>query len=67
MRDAASKGRTTQGERNHNAVLTAQQVIDIRRIHGEGETAIKDIAAQFGITRGAVSQIVRKVAWKHLE
>lgn len=47
-----------------NPVLTAEQVEQIRWRRFRGET-IQGLAAEFGVSRQAVSQIVKGRVWKH--
>lgn len=52
-----------RGERNGMAKVNNQQVIEIRRRHDAGEPKAS-LAAEFGITRRAVSYIVNRVTFK---
>lgn len=67
-RDKESKGRGNQprGEHNHLHKLTEADVIEIRRLATERKLKYKDIGAKFGVTRGAISLVVRRVWWKHV-
>jgi hypothetical protein len=71
LADASRKGRLVgnhgmfQGERNHSAKLTEQDVREIRRRAAMGERQ-DDIAADFGITDGMVPQIHTRHAWRHV-
>ena len=51
------------GERNNNAKVTEQQVIQIRMI--EGKTLI-EIAQMFGVSKQLISLIRRNEIWKHV-
>lgn len=62
--DAAAKGRTTLGERDSQAKLTAADVAEIRRLAGaESHTRI---AARFGVSRRAVGHVVNRATWRHV-
>lgn len=64
MTDRNRKGRTQHGERHHHAKLTAADVLTIRSLYpGMSQTAI---AKQFGINQTIVSDIVRRIIWKHV-
>lgn len=70
LRDMCAKGRHTKagaaGEKNRNAKLTAEAVVEIRRMRAAGAT-YRAIAARFGITRVTASLVARGRAWKHVE
>ena len=52
------------GEKNGRAVLTEQQVREIRRLRGY-ETQ-RQIAESFGVSRSLVSMIQTRKKWRHL-
>ncbi|HEY8684216.1 MAG TPA: HNH endonuclease [Chloroflexota bacterium] len=58
-------GRTAHqnGEANHAAKLTAQQVQEIRMMRASGERLLS-IAAAFGVTFQAISKIARGDRWR---
>lgn len=63
-RDRDAKGRQARGERVHLAKLTAPDIPIIReRALAETHAAI---AVTYGVTREAISQIVRRQTWKHI-
>lgn len=55
----------TRGESHGNSKITNENVREIRRLAANG-TAHKVIAAQFSMTRGNISYIVRRSTWNHL-
>lgn len=63
-RDKQLKGRAGRliGVLHHKARLTED---DVRAIRGDGRTQMK-IAASYGIKQATVSQIKRRVSWKHI-
>lgn len=63
--DKAKNGRAAKGEGNNKAKLTADDVMEIRRLAGIGIFHRK-IALQFGISRPAISYIVRRDTWRHI-
>lgn len=64
--DAARKGRTAIGVRNGSARLTPDAVRKIRALKRDGQTDVR-VAEEFGISRGLVSQIYRRLIWKSVE
>lgn len=68
MRDMIHRGRKTQirGEDHPSAKITSREVLEIRRLAEEG-VLLKAIAAQYGISRQAVSDIIHRRRWAHLE
>lgn len=58
--------RVPKGERSGHAKLNSAQVRDIRAQAASGTTQ-KQLAALFGVRRGAISKIVSRRNWKHLE
>jgi hypothetical protein len=55
-----------KGERHHNAKVTADVVRDIRRRAAQGETH-QSIADRIHVRREAVSKIVRRERWGHVQ
>lgn len=64
-RDMANKGRALRGERNHQAKLTAEQVLAIREAGARGEK-IMALAAQYDVSARLVFNILTGKAWRHL-
>lgn len=56
----------SKGERNGNAKLTEQDVIEIRRLHSTGTINLSKLARKFGISRTAAVDIVQRKLWKHI-
>lgn len=67
-RDCAAKGRTADrsGERHHLVKLSEADVIAIRAAvtGARGEQAA--LARRYGVTRGNIGAIIRRVSWTHL-
>lgn len=59
------KGNFVQGEERYNAKLTDDDVRQIRRLAAQGQTQ-RHLANQFGISQPKISQIVNRVAWRHV-
>ena len=58
--------RTARGERQGSAKLTAEKVIEIRRLHEEGGT-IMGIARAFGVSPPTIYAIIRGKTWRHVQ
>lgn len=65
-RDAASKHRMAEGERNASARLTAEQVTEIRRRYAMGTETMRALAGEFGVHPSTVRFAVRHLKWAHL-
>jgi len=63
--DKRKHGTLPVGERNGNAVLVAGDVQQIRARLAAGELQAT-VATLFGVSRATISQIARRVTWKHL-
>lgn len=61
--DKVAHGRVSHGERNGSAVLTASQVLAIRRFNGPTAHA----ARLFGIGKTQARAIRARLSWTHLE
>ena len=57
---------TKVGEQNGRAILTEKNVIDIRKKRAEGRT-IYSLAKETGMSQNAISAIVHRRTWKHVE
>lgn len=65
MRECREKKRHAYGERNRKAKLTEAQVIEIRRLRGEG-LKLRELAERFPISETVVQQICSGRKWRHL-
>lgn len=66
VRDAARKGRLARWDRHHQSVLSLEQVSEIRRRAGAGETH-KSLGKEFGVSRATVGRMVRMETWKEFQ
>lgn len=65
----SNKARLTympRGENQWNAKLTAEQVLEIRRLHDQERTTKADLARQFHVTTAAIRKIILRKTWKHV-
>lgn len=65
-RDMVERGRVnpTNGEKNGQAKITSNQVIQIRKM--EGTKSQTEIAKEFGVSRRNVSFILNRKRWRHV-
>ena len=54
-----------RGEDQHLAVLTAAQVVDIRRRYLDGDSQYT-LAKAFNVSRATIAQVVNRRTWRHL-
>lgn len=81
MEDAARKGRTASGNRNGTRLhpdkmrrgeqvtaskLTTQQVIEIRTRYAQRQKNQRELAEEYGIHAGTVSEIITRKIWVHV-
>lgn len=68
--DMVMKGRQRtgmgNGEKNRNAKLTINQVLEIRRLRKDGMTQ-EALGQMFGVYHTAIGMILRGKTWKHVE
>ena len=67
MKDKVTKGRHPHGEQSTSAKLTDQQVRDIRTQWSAGGIRQADLAALYGVNRPAISKIVTRQRWQHID
>jgi len=65
QRDMKTKGRSARGERNGAVKLTADAVLNIRKLYDSGVFQ-RDIAKKFCVSQSCVSDIIRKRRWAHI-
>lgn len=58
-------GGSMAGENNRRAILTWPQVRDIRARLASGTARARDLAAEFGVSRAAISAIKYRATWAH--
>jgi hypothetical protein len=62
-RDMVAKGRSTKGERNPRAKLTAERVAAIRTMYATGQYSSRVVGLTFGVHATTVRNIVRRQNW----
>jgi len=70
MQDMLRKGRGgytgSPGEAHPSAKLVESDVLEIRHRWDAGGIRQRDLAAEYGVSRGLIGQIVRRESWSHL-
>ena len=61
----SQKTQFKQGETNPSSVLTAANVIELRRLVMEGKTYV-EVAEKFGIHKDTVYRIANRKLWSHV-
>jgi hypothetical protein len=64
--DRKAKGRYKSGESHYKAILKEADVVEIRRLARSGRYH-KDLAKDFGVSVSAISAIILRRTWKHLD
>jgi len=64
--DMVAKGRQAFGNRHPRAVLTEEQVQQIRRLYASSSHTQEALAAKFGVTQSTISAIVRRRLWSRV-
>lgn len=65
--DRDAKGRTLRGEDHGMAIVTDALVREIRQRYQQGGINETMLGAEYGLSQTAVSQIVLKKCWKHID
>jgi hypothetical protein len=65
MRDCIERGRIARGSRQGLSRMTEDRVLELRYRHARGETG-GTLAKVYGISQATVSQITRRVTWRHV-
>lgn len=64
--DRDAKGRQARGERCNLAKCTPELVLQIRREYVPRKMSIPKLAKRYGLSPGAVGDIIRRFTWKHI-
>lgn len=65
--DCVSKGRNARGQKIYRAKLTPALVKEIRRRYAAGGIFQYELAAEYGMTQGAINKVIIRATWKHVE
>lgn len=65
--DRENKGRGPQEHRNPRAKLTADNVRDIRTRYDEGGITIQSLADEYGLSKPAMWQAIRRKNWRDVD
>ena len=65
-KDMCAKMRQNHGDDVHTAVLTEEDVIEVRARHARGNITFKDLAGQYGVCSSTMARAIQRVSWKHL-
>jgi len=65
--DKAQKGRSERGSDHHFAKFTEEQVRTIRERYAQGGITHEELSKEYGVTRSAISYIIRRERWGHVE
>lgn len=63
MNDRVRDGTDQYGEKNHEAKLTDDQVLEIRNRVNEAQV---NLAREFGVSKSLIGSIIRREHWKHI-
>lgn len=56
-----------RGTANANAIISDEDVREIRALYAGGGISQEALAGQFGVHQGTVSRIIRRTAWAHVD
>lgn len=66
IKHAVSKKLHNYGEKHGMAVLTEKKVLQIRKIYSLGLKSQRKLAFEYGVSRGCITGIIKKIKWKHI-
>jgi hypothetical protein len=58
--------RVLRGEANGRAIMTAARVQEARALWQRGGMTMRELAAAFGMSEGAMAKVVHRVSWRHV-
>jgi hypothetical protein len=65
IHDQRKHGTLVIGEKQNRAIMTEEKVLSLRAKYEQG-IGWKQLAQEFGISRGTVYQILSRTSWKHI-
>jgi hypothetical protein len=66
MADRVARSRQPRGASHYATRLTEDDVIEIRRLYATGSVSHARIAAQYGVKRETIRDIIAYKRWKHI-
>ena len=63
--DMVSKGRSARGEKNSGAILTEQQVLEIRKEKVTRKTRTI-LARKYGVSWECIDNVIKRQTWRHI-
>jgi hypothetical protein len=66
LADMRSKGRQARGEKHGHAKLSEEDVRSIRRRYATGEAKQQELADEYKVGQGIISQIIHRKLWSHV-
>lgn len=66
MKDKVIKGRHVKGEIHYRAILSEEDVLEIRRLHVPWVVSFADLAKQFNVSHATIYAILHRKNWKHI-
>jgi hypothetical protein len=66
MRDKRRHGTQPEGSLSHNAVLTEDQLIEMKRLRREHRWSYQKLADAFGVSKCSAHRAVTGITWKHM-
>jgi len=66
FKELGRKPRNMQGENNTKAILTEEDVIEIKRLYLEDEMSATEIALKYNMNSPAIWKILNNINWKHI-
>jgi len=66
IKDRVSKNRSAKGAENGRAILTASDVLEIRKLYKKEVVTMKMLANKFGVTLECVAAIIYRRTWRNI-
>lgn len=67
LKTSSPKWPVHKGEAQHKAVLTEQDVRDIRTRYAAGGTSYRKLADKYGVDPTTIAAVVKRTSWKHVK
>jgi len=65
--DMVNKERQARGEKNSHAILTSEQVKEIRAIYAKEDVSFAQLGRMFGVSYQTIQGIITRRIWKHID